>query len=355
MAKRKRLTPANPAFLGGSEVERTKPTPGAEREDREGKGYPLGMATTPDSFSARTRPPIAEIAADVSVAAALKELSDEFARARQESRLILPLRLAEIDNDHLVRDRISTGEEDLAALVESLRSRGQQTPIEVVDRGAGEVPRYGLISGWRRMAALERLAVENPKFGQVLALVRTPESASEAYVAMVEENEIRVGLSYYERARVVLKAVEQGVYPDLKTSLSTLFRNVSRAKRSKIKSFTRLVEGLDGTLSFPTAIGERLGLEVAKRLEDEPGLEAYLRGRLSAAPPATAEEEREILTAPGVDPSRPSKGRQTSIRSVETTARGSVHIRYEAAKGRAVLTGLDEESHVALLDWLGSR
>lgn len=345
MAKRKRLTPANPAFLEGSE---------AMHKDVDEKGYPLGVTGAPDSFSARARPPIAEIASEVSVVAALKELSDELSRAREESRLIQPLPLAEIDSGHLVRDRISTGEEELTALIESLRNRGQQTPIEVVDRGVGEVPRYGLISGWRRIAALGRLAVEDPKFGQVLALVRAPKSASEAYVAMVEENEIRVGLSYYERARVALKAVEQGVYPDLKTSLSTLFQNVSRAKRSKIKTFTRLVEELDGALSFPTAIGERLGLELAKRLEDEPGLNVYLRGRLNEAQPANAEDERDILTALDVLPNGngPGKGQRAAKKSVETTTRGSINVRYDAARNRAVLTGLDEESHIALLDWL---
>jgi hypothetical protein len=34
----------------------------------------------------------------------------------------------------------------------------------------------------------------------------------EAYLAMVEENEIRVGLSFYERARIVARAAEAGVF-----------------------------------------------------------------------------------------------------------------------------------------------
>ena len=50
---------------------------------------------------------------------------------------------------------------------------------------------------------------------------------------MVEENEIRVGLSYYERARIVAKAVAQGVFETEKQALQRLFHTASRPKRSK--------------------------------------------------------------------------------------------------------------------------
>ncbi|WP_010138051.1 ParB N-terminal domain-containing protein [Oceanicola sp. S124] len=343
MAKRKRLTPANPDFLGGPE-ERSLPKTG------------LAGGLSPDEAEALRRPraPIAEVAGEASAAAALKELSDEMTRARDEGRLIQSLALVEIDTGHLVRDRMFTEEEDLVALIESLRRRGQQTPIEVVDRGQGAAPRYGLISGWRRLAALSRLAAEDPKFARVLALVRQPASSSEAYVAMVEENEIRVGLSYYERARVTLKAVEEGVYPDLKTALNTLFANVSRAKRSKIKSFTRLVEALDGALSFPTQIGERLGLELAKRLDEEPGLEDRLRGRLAEAGPANAQEEQEVL-APVAAAS--SAGRAPAAEPAQPVARrgAGVEVSYDPGRARLVLNGVDADLYGALVAWLGKH
>ncbi|MCA1338172.1 ParB/RepB/Spo0J family partition protein [Pseudooceanicola marinus] len=351
MAKRKRLTPANPEFLGTPEG---KPLPqtglAAEPEVPEAapetKSIPLGVAPV------RTRqPPIARVSGESAAQAALEELSAEMTRARDEGRLVQSLPLSAIDPGHLVRDRMAAGaDEDLTALVESLRARGQQTPIEVVDHGPGARPRYGLISGWRRLSALTQLQAEDPTFGQVLALIRAPKTASEAYVAMVEENEIRVGLSYYERARIAVKSVEQGVYPDLKTALNTLFANVSRAKRSKIKSFTRLVEALDGALSFPTQIGERLGLDLARRLEEEPGLEDRLRGRLAEAGPANPQEEQALLAqAPG--PSDPGR-RAPAEGEVQTDRRGGVAIRYDSAKGRAVLTGLDARTHAALLAWL---
>lgn len=348
MAKRKRLTPANPNFLSSEEDAVKADLP---PEDLETKGYPLRVARRP----ARAKPPIAQVAGEASAEAALSELAESMRQARDEGRLVQVLALAEVDTGHLVRDRISADEEELSALIESLRARGQQTPIEVVDRGEGQSPRYGLISGWRRLAALGRLAQEDAKFGRVLALVRAPKSASEAYVAMVEENEIRVGLSYYERARIAVKAVEQGVYPDLKAALNGLFANVSRAKRSKIKSFTQIVEALDGQLRFPTAIGERLGLELAKRLEDPAGGDALL-GALSARSVATAQEEQACL-ARALAPEK-SRTEGQGARGAETpAAKGSIDARFDAKARRISLEGpgVDADFLGDLRAWLQKR
>ncbi|MBD3766047.1 MAG: ParB N-terminal domain-containing protein, partial [Rhodobacterales bacterium] len=78
--------------------------------------------------------------------------------------------------------------EEMAALRASLAARGQQTPIEVVELAPG---RYGLISGARRLAALRALAEETgeARFARVQALLRPFSAASDAYLAMVEENE----------------------------------------------------------------------------------------------------------------------------------------------------------------------
>jgi len=282
MAKRRRLTPAREEFLDT--------TPVVETSTRE-----TGLAAAQPARSGL--PPIAQVAGDSSTSAALTELTEAMARARREGRLVQALRLDEVEVGHLVRDRLEAEQEALEELVSSLRRRGQQTPIEVVDRGEAAEPRYGLISGWRRLAALRQLRMEDDRFDSVLALIRSPQSSSDAYVAMVEENEIRVGLSYYERARIVVKALEQGVYTETKAALQTLFENVSRAKRSKIKSFMTVVETLDGSLRFPTAIGERLGLELARGLAEDPTLAKRLAQRLEAAAPASAAEEQALLTA----------------------------------------------------------
>ncbi len=273
MAKRKRLTPAQPDYLA--------PPPALETKSWLRPGLPEGAA------------PIAQVAGEASTAAALAEVAATLTAARDEGRLVQRLPLATIETDHLVRDRIGTDEEELALLMASLASHGQRTPIEVTPLGEN---RFGLISGWRRMTALARLRqTGESRFDTVLALVRRPDSAAAAYVAMVEENEVRLGLSYYERARIVGKAVDLGVFETEKAALQQLFASASRSRRSKIGSFLTIFRALDPALRFPAAIPERLGLSLAKMIETGPGRAGTLRAALEARPAQYAIDELALL------------------------------------------------------------
>ena len=206
--------------------------------------------------------PIAQVSGDASARAALTDLAAEMEAAREQGLMLENLPLGAIDIGHLVRDRMVQDEDEMAALMASLEARGQQTPVEVVrlpDPKGGKT--HGLISGWRRLTALTRLyeGTKEARFATVRARVVAPESAQAAYVAMVEENEIRVNLSHYERARIALRAVQEGVYESRREALLSLYNAAPRAKRSKIGSFMTLVERLDPVLCFPTAIPEKLG------------------------------------------------------------------------------------------------
>ena len=269
MAKRKRLAPAKslaqPRDLDAAMLE-TKSMPG---------------------LSAHPAPPIASVAGDASTVAALEELSETLRLARAEGRMITPISLTQIDETYLVRDRVLVDDEDMAALRNSLTARGQQTPIEVVDLGDN---RFGLISGWRRLQALRAIGGVS-----VNAIISPPRDAPDAYIAMIEENEIRVGLSYFERARIVVKAVEAGVFESDKSALQTLFSSASRAKRSKIKSFIPVASTLGGALKFPTQLGERMGLQLSKALLNDPYAARRMLSALSAAQPGSAEDERHVL------------------------------------------------------------
>ena len=254
---------------------------------------PSGSASTSSASSA----PIARIAGETSVNAAFDEVRHELDSARNEGRLVMRLPLEAVETAWLIRDRLDPGTEDdpdFAALVDSLRAHGQRSPIEVADMGQG---RYGLISGWRRLTALRQLHAETgeARFATVLALLRKPENAQSAYLAMVEENEIRLGLSYYERARIAAKAVEAGVYPSTKSALQALFATASRAKRSKIGSFLTLYQSLGESVRFPQALTERLGLSLAKIVEEDPGAPARLRERLTRAEMHDPEAEQALL------------------------------------------------------------
>ncbi|SHL66502.1 ParB-like nuclease domain-containing protein [Roseovarius marisflavi] len=256
--------------------------------------------TTSETHSApaSSTAPIARVAGDASVSAALEEVSRELSSARDEGRLVVRLALDTIDAAWLMRDRAHPGtadEPDFSALIDSLRRNGQRNPIEVVDMGAG---RYGLISGWRRLTALRCLHDEtgDDRFATVLAFLRQPKSSEEAYVAMVEENEIRLGLSYYERARIAAKAVEAGVFPSSKLALQSLFATASRSKRSKIGSFLSLYRVLGDNICFPQALNERLGLALVKALEANERAGAQLIEHLKSACPDSFEAEQRLLS-----------------------------------------------------------
>ncbi|UWQ39603.1 ParB N-terminal domain-containing protein (plasmid) [Leisingera aquaemixtae] len=277
MAKRKRLSPAQAGYLTAAPA--AKPALGG-----------------PSSVGAA---PIAQVASDASAQAALQELSGVLETARARGLMIEELPLEQIDENHLVRDRIEQDEEELQSLIASIRARGQQSPAEVVpleDSFGGRT--HGLISGWRRLTALKRLYAEtsDPKFATLKALVIKPDSAEDSYVAMVEENEIRVNLSHYERARIAVRAYKEGVFTRRKYALQALFGNATRAKRSKIGSFVTLVEALDAVLVYPTAISEKLGLALVREIEADEGFAERATQALQAADRSSPEAELEVLT-----------------------------------------------------------
>ena len=243
--------------------------------------------------------PIARVAAEAAGTAALQELSEALERARETGRMVIDLPLDAIAPDHLARDRLPVEDDEMVILRESLRAHGQRTPIEVTPlvsgEGAGALP-YGLISGWRRLQALKALHAETgeARFATVQALVRRPETVQDAYVTMVEENEIRLGLSQYERARVAALATARGVFESEKAALLALFATASRPKRSRIRAFLEIYHTLDSTLRFPVALPERLGLALVERLRAGEG--PRIAAALAEAAPASAETEQALLT-----------------------------------------------------------
>lgn len=326
MAKRKRLSPL-PVL-----------EPGTERAP-ETKALPNGWAGVRSA-------PIADVAGASATQAALEEVASEMTQARRDGRLVQRIPLEAIDEAHLVRDRAVVDADDMATLEQSLRARGQQTPLEVVDLGQG---RFGLISGWRRLMALR--AIEDAQ--TALCLVRAPQSASEAYLAMVEENEIRAALSFYERARIAARAAEQGAYPTARHAVKGLFANVTASKRSKIVSFLSVYEALDAVLRFPAKLSERQGLALAKALEADKGLGKRVTAALKV-PAKDAETEQAVLSEmlrPAGVPPAPTAKTKTAPDQPEPG------IKVTRAKGKITLSGagMTEELMDALEAWLAAQ
>ncbi len=278
------------------------------------------------SALSRARMPIAEVAGDTAGRAALEEVAREMTAAEAEGRVVKKIAIADISLHHLSRDRMVLENEEMEVLKASVSERGQQTPIEVVALGEGL---YGLISGLRRVEALKALGQ-----GEVLAFVRRPEGSQDAYRSMVEENEIRANLSFYERANIAVTAVEQGVYPDARTAIQGLFAHAAPAKRSKISNFVTVREALGKSLRFPAAIPEKLGLALAKALLADRSLAGRIGDALRRTPPEDAGAERRTLE-------RALKKIPRTKPAAELLAPG---LKLEARKGRVVLSGsaLDE-------------
>ena len=342
MAKRKRLTPPRPDYMEAPEAARIGP-----------------------GLSGVTPPPISHIAGDAAATGALREVAEEMTAARRDGRFVLRLPLDEVDETWLVRDRLVQDPEALESLKDSLRRHGQRTPIEVTEIAPG---RYGLISGWRRLMALRQLQAEPltadaaNTFETVLALPRTPKNAEDAYVAMIEENEIRVGLSYFERARIAAKAVEAGIFETDKQALQRLYASASRAKRSKIGSFLRIYHALHPHLKFAAALPERVGLALARSLDERPELVDRIAEGLKSAPSASAEEEQSFLLA--AMKVRPAKVAQPPVKDVSADtnwAPGVEMISHQPASaeapGKLVLAGagLTPELIERLRLWLSAQ
>lgn len=330
MAKRKRLVTSSP--------ERTGPAP-------ETKAMPFGP-----TMSEPRRPPIAHVAGDAAALASAEKLAREMVNARSEGRMIAEVPLDQIRENHILRDRMSLDAEELASLKTSIVARGQQTPIEVVETGRGE---YGLISGLRRLTALRALYEEtgDAKFSHAKTLIKPLNSAPDAYIAMVEENEIRADLSFYERARLAYEAAQQGVFETPQAAVKALYANAPPAKRSKIAAFIALHKAFGDALRFPAAIPEKLGLALVKASEGDKGFVVRLRKALQADPPEAAEAERRVLDAALKKPtaSPVTKKAATKINpAIKLEPRG---------KGRITLSGegVTDKFLDDLRKWIASR
>ena len=173
---------------------------------------------------------------------------------------------------------------------------------------------------------MRRLHAAKPdgSFATIPAFVRQPGNAVAPLVAMIEENEIRSGLSQYERGRAAAMAVYDGIFPSIDEAVAVLFQSASKAKRSKIRSFALIHEELGDMLQFATALNERQCLRIASALRA--GSTEELRQALEQTSVKSASEEWECLvpaleraeTAPQ-DPSR--GGRPKSDKTVHRTGR----------------------------------
>ncbi|WP_170423943.1 ParB/RepB/Spo0J family partition protein [Ruegeria arenilitoris] len=297
MAKRRRLTAPDTAEL--EELE-------------------AGFAAKPslNPFDATsTPPPIAQVAAEAASLNGMTSVTDRVALAKDQNDASLwrdaqsaglvaeMLPLDQIDAEYIRRDRMVEDEEAMGELLESLRAHGLRTPIEVTRDGEG----FGLISGFRRLDAFRRLAQTDDRFLSIPAFVREAGSGQGAYISMVEENELRSNLSPYERGRIAVLAVGQGIFESTEAAVDVLFAAASKAKRSKVRSFAMVHEALGDLLQHPVALSEKAGLKLASALRA--GAQTKLRQALAEADVLDPKAEWAVLENAMTSSSQPAAKR----------------------------------------------
>jgi len=178
---------------------------------------------------------------------------------------------AEIAADALPRDRATLDAEALAELQSSIATHGLRQPIEVwrLSTPSEDGHLYGLISGLRRLTAHRTLAAlrGNGDFTTIPAFLRTPATLPEAMAAMVEENEQREGITPWEKALLILNAVGEDIFDTPDAAVATLFPQMNRQKRARLRACVVVAEEMNGAISTPELISERelLRLSAAMR------------------------------------------------------------------------------------------
>ncbi len=287
MAKRRKLEAPSPEDMTRIEEEFRRETPARSAV------APIAQvaAETAEAFQSGSPEQRANRARDEQDAQAFRD-------ATEAGRLIVEIPLDEIEALSMPRDRSALDKDALEELEHSIVAHGLRLPIEVhlLSEGSSD-KRYGLLSGYRRLIAQRNVHARtgNPKYATIKSVLRDPERMGGAFVAMVEENEIRQNLSHYERGRIAVIAAQQGAFHNTEEAVSEMFAAASKAKRSKIRSFAMIFEELGDMLSFPESLREKDGLRLAQALRN--GAENRLREVLGTGQGVDAQSEWALVEA----------------------------------------------------------
>ena len=347
MAKRRRLQAPSAEQLDALEE-------GFARETRAGALGPI--------------PPIAQVAADAAAQGAVAPAGDRavvaqdqadalrYREALADGLVVQRVAISDILVDELARDRVEVDPEAMAELKASIALHGLRMPIDLFPLAGEGGARFGLISGWRRLMAYRALAAEKggSTFDQIPAFIRDTGTGPKAYVAMVEENEVRANLSHYERGRIAVMAVSHGAFPNVGEAVNALYESGSKAKRSKIRSFAELHEALGDMLSFPTHLSERQGLRLVSALRN--GMTNDIRAALAegqgdSAAAEWAVMEPFVLASEGAAPKgkRAAKKQAVVKAAVPEILANGVALKCEGTPGRFEISiGGDKVDDVAM-------
>lgn len=164
---------------------------------------------------------------------------------------LLHLDPAQIDAHALPRDRLDLDDTALIELKRSIRDIGLRQPIEVWRKSDPEAqPPYGLISGLRRLTAHRDLGLAT-----IPAFLRQPADVPDAMAQMIAENEIRTQITPWEKGRILVQAITEGIFPTLDTAIPALYPTLDRHRRARLRAIAEVVDYFgDRVLTDPTGL-----------------------------------------------------------------------------------------------------
>jgi ParB family chromosome partitioning protein len=199
--------------------------------------------------------------------------------------------------DALIRDRFHLDPEAMLELRTSIVTNGLRMPVEVFELAEPEGPLvYGLISGFRRLAAfreLREINVRGEQYAQIPALVRQPADVAEAYAAMVEENAVREALSPFEQGAIAAAARATGVFATIEEAVDRLYRTASYQKRSRLRTLAWLAQEIGEEITAPEKLSQAQALRLAGAFRA--GFGPVLRTALAEAGAKDPESQWAIL------------------------------------------------------------
>ena len=205
-----------------------------------------------------------------------------------------PIPLDAIDDEALPRDRTGLDPAALSELQASILKSGLRLPVELFPLESDDGPRYGILSGFRRITVFRTLAgLGLTAYTTIPAFLREPADFAAALASMVEENEIRADLSPWERGRIALTARRGGVFPTIEEAVDRLYPHADASKRSRLRTIARLAEDLDGLLAVPETLSLRQLLRIANACRN--GFTDMIEAVLAEARPTDAYRQWELL------------------------------------------------------------
>ncbi|MEM9581337.1 MAG: ParB N-terminal domain-containing protein [Pseudomonadota bacterium] len=289
MSKKRRVFDID--FDDATELETKSVPAGTDAPLRRG---PMAAAITENADALQDRS-----AAEAAIRAENDKLAHEFVALKKAGGIVKRIRIDQIHTDKLIRDRSPVRDADIDELKASIQAVGLSNPIQVEERADGQ---YELVQGWRRLTAFRELHRDTLKdaFLTVPAgIVAKGESLERLYQRMVDENLMRRDISFSEMAQLALSYARDSETStaNARDAVDILFASAGRQKRAYIKNFTVLLLHLDGVLAHPYAVPRSLGLQLVKRMDEDPQAAARLRAYLADPEGRDEAQELDILRA----------------------------------------------------------